>query len=104
MVLIIIRSGGQGADLPEVLHYRRGWRVACVLCVGPQVIGVDFWQPAHKQLQLIVIEDGDQVLHKAQNPSVTTKCISMQRADSDDRKPSAWSYAHRQHFLLITAA
>jgi hypothetical protein len=48
-------------DLPEPLDDGAGRRVAVVLRVRAQVGHVDVWQPADKQLQLVVVEDGDEL-------------------------------------------
>ena len=50
-------------NLPEPLDLLGSRRVACVLRVAPQIIHIDLRQPRDEQLQLMIIEHVDQILH-----------------------------------------
>lgn len=49
--------------LPEPLHRLAGCGVPAVLRVAPQVIHIDLRESTDQQLQLMIIEDADQILH-----------------------------------------
>ena len=49
-------------DLPDNLQ--TGCAVLVVLGVGLQIVDVDVWQTREEQLQLLLIEDGDQPRQK----------------------------------------